>query len=330
MKTRDRDEAGSATASVDTDWLLAAYARMWDIRLFEEGMHRLFLKGEIHGTTHLSAGQEAVPVGVCAALEERDWAAGTYRGHGHALAKGTGLEPLAAEMLGRVDGVCGGRAGSMNVIDRAHRLVGCFGIVGGSAAAAIGAGLAAKREGGVSVAFFGDGATNHGYIHESVNFATVHSLPVVFVCENNLYGEFTPLSASTAGGDIAARIAPYGLPAVKVDGNDVVAVREAAATAAARARANSEPSFLECLTYRHYGHSKSDPGAYRTKEEVASWKERDPLRVGAERLLAEGVDAKTVDQVEAAARERVDAALARALESPFPDPVTDAATEFAA
>jgi TPP-dependent pyruvate/acetoin dehydrogenase alpha subunit len=323
-----REAATGPKEGVDGDWLLGLYERMWEIRLFEDGMQRLFLKGEVHGTTHLSAGQEAVPTGVCSALEPDDLAAGTYRGHGHALAKGTGLEALAAEMLGRSTGVCGGRAGSMNVIDLAHGLVGCFGIVGGSAAAAIGAGLAAKGRDGVAVCFFGDGATNHGYIHESINFAKVHALPVIFVCENNLYGEFTPWEEVTAGGDISARVATYGVPANKVDGNDVIAVHEAAAAAAARARESNEPSFLECMTYRHYGHSRSDPGAYRTDEEEEQWRQRDPLHVCERQLGEAGVGEKEVEATEARAREAVDAAFEAALAAPYPEPVSDGAREF--
>src|SRR4051794_5112834 len=173
---------------------LDGYGRMLVIRRFEHEMHRLFLRGEIHGTTHLSAGQEAVPVGVCSQLQADDYVAGTYRGHGHALAKGTDPEALAAEMLGRSIGVCGGRAGSMNVIDLEHGLVGCFGIVGGSIAAATGAALAARRQGRVAVAFFGDGATNQGYFHECLNFAAVGALPAGFVFENN------PLRGVTPGG----------------------------------------------------------------------------------------------------------------------------------
>jgi TPP-dependent pyruvate/acetoin dehydrogenase alpha subunit len=324
--TPERTQEGDPLAPA----LLGAHGRMLAIRLFEEAMHRLFLKGEIHGTTHLAAGQEAVPVGICSALEQTDFAAGTYRGHGHALAKGTPVVALAAEMLGRVDGVCGGRAGSMNVIDLEHGLVGCFGIVGGSAAAAIGAGLSAKRTGAVAAAFFGDGATNHGYLHESLNFAKVHALPVVFVCENNLYGEFTPWQNVTAGLDIAGRVRGYGITAEKVDGNDVEAVSAAAAAAVARARDSHEPTFLECLTYRHYGHSKSDPGAYRTKEEVAEWRARDPLTVNRARLLALGVAEADVDAAEAAVRDEVDAAIELARQSPFPEPAADAATEYRA
>src|SRR5204862_2213105 len=242
---------------------LERYGRMLLIRLFEGEMHRLFLKGEVHGTTHLSSGQEAVPVGVCSALEPTDYIAGTYRGHVHALAKGTDPEPLAAEMMGRSTGVCGGRAGSMNVIDREHGLIGCFGIVGGSIAAATGAAIALRRSGGVAVAFFGDGAANHGYFHECLNFAAVQRLPVVFVCENNLYGEFTPMAAVTAGGDIRARAAGYAMPAEKVDGNDVATVRAVAERAIDHARRGDGPAFLECLAYRHVRHSKTDPGTYR-------------------------------------------------------------------
>ncbi|MBV9801570.1 MAG: thiamine pyrophosphate-dependent dehydrogenase E1 component subunit alpha, partial [Solirubrobacterales bacterium] len=184
---------------------LERYGRMLLIRLFETEMQRLFLKGEVHGTTHLCAGQEAVPVGVCSALEPEDYLAGTYRGHGHALAKGTDPDALLAEMLGRATGVCGGRAGSMNVIDVEHGLVGCFGIVGGSIAAATGAALSAKGQRRVAVAMFGDGATNQGYFHECLNFAKVLALPAVYVCENNFYGEFTPMASVTAGSDIAGR-----------------------------------------------------------------------------------------------------------------------------
>ncbi len=244
---------------------LDAYSRMLLIREFENAIHRLFLKGEVHGTTHLYAGQEAVAVGVCMALDAEDYVAGTYRGHGHALAKGTAPEPLLSEMLGRSTGVCGGRSGSMNVIDLEHGLVGCYGIVGGSIAAGLGAGLAAKRQGRVSVSFFGDGASNQGYFHECLNMAAVLRLPVVFVCENNLYAEFTPLADATAGGDIAGRGAAYGIQSKVVDGNDLWAVRDAAADAVARARGGDGPALLECRTYRHFGHSKSDPAPYRNQ-----------------------------------------------------------------
>jgi TPP-dependent pyruvate/acetoin dehydrogenase alpha subunit len=311
------------------DAYLAAYGRMRLIREFEAAMHRLFLRGEVHGTTHLYAGQEAVAVGVCMALGAEDYVAGTYRGHGHALAKGTAPEPLIAEMLGRASGVCGGRAGSMNVIDLPHGLVGCYGIVGGSIAAALGAGLAAKRQGRVSVGFFGDGAANQAYFHECLNLAAVQRLPVLFVCENNLYAEFTPMADATAGADIAARAAAYAMPAVVVDGNDLWAVRSAAGDAVARARAGEGPTLLECRTYRHYGHSKSDPAPYRTQEEVDRWLERDPLSRARDRLVREGLAEEQIAAVEQATTAELDQAIERALAAPYPDPETEAATEYA-
>jgi TPP-dependent pyruvate/acetoin dehydrogenase alpha subunit len=308
---------------------LEAYGRMLLIRRFEQAMHRLFLENEVHGTTHLAAGQEAVPVGVCMALDPEDYAAGTYRGHGHALAKGTDPDALIAEMLGRATGVCAGRSGSMNVIDLEHGLVGCYGIVGGSIAAATGAALAAKRQGRVAVAFFGDGATNQGYFHECLNFAAVGALPVVFVCENNLYGEFTPMAAVTAGVDIAGRAAAYGMPAAVVDGNDVWAVREAAEEAVQRARAGGGPTLLECRTYRHYGHSKADPAKYRPKAEVEHWLARDPIPRARERLLADGLDEAEIAEVERRIEEQIEGAVASAKAAPYPDPREERATEFA-
>jgi TPP-dependent pyruvate/acetoin dehydrogenase alpha subunit len=324
----EHQAAGSAIREPESGAYLEAYARMLLIREFEQAIHRLFLRGEVHGTTHLSAGQEAVAVGVCMSLEPEDYVSGTYRGHGHALAKGTSPERLAAEMLGRSSGVCGGRSGSMNVIDLEHGLVGCFGIVGGSIAAATGAALSAKRQGLVSVAFFGDGAANQAYFHECLNFAQVFELPVVFVCENNLYGEFTPMKAVTAGGEIAVRGGAYGIPFAVVDGNDLWAVREAAAEAIARARAGGGPTLLECRTYRHYGHSKSDPAPYRPADELEAWLERDPLTLARERLLAEGVGEDEIASSEERVRAELERDIEAALEAPFPDPAADLGTEF--
>jgi TPP-dependent pyruvate/acetoin dehydrogenase alpha subunit len=307
---------------------LEGYGRMQLIRQFETAMHRLFLQGEVHGTTHLYAGQEAVAVGCCLALEPDDYVTGTYRGHGHALAKGTDPRALLAEMLGRATGVCGGRSGSMNVIDLQHGLVGCYGIVGGSIAAALGAGLSARSQGKVSLAFFGDGATNQGYFHECLNMAKVLSLPVVFICENNFYAEFTPLAAATAGANIAARAAGYDIPADVIDGNDLWAVHGAASDAVRRARDGAGPTLLECQTYRHYGHSKSDPAPYRPKDELEQWLERDPLKLARARLIADGVTEERIVAVE----EEITATMTRAVETakadPYPDPQVDAATEF--
>lgn len=308
--------------------LVAGYERMCLIRDFETAMHRLFLKGHVHGTTHLAAGQEAVPVGVSLALEPDDYVSGTYRGHGHALAKGTDAEALAAEMLGRASGVCGGRAGSMNVVDAEHGLVGCFGIVGGSMAAATGAALSARVQGRVSVAFFGDGTSNQGYFHECLNFASVFELPAVFVCENNLYSEFTPMSQVTAGGEVASRADAYAIPHETVDGNDLIAVWKAATTAVERARKGDGPSFLECRTYRHYGHSKSDPAKYRPQEEVDEWLARDPLDISRESLIKAGVDPTELDSAKDRAAAEIDRATEGALAAPFPDPALEGATEF--
>jgi acetoin:2,6-dichlorophenolindophenol oxidoreductase subunit alpha len=298
------------------------------IRLFENAIHRLFLAGEVHGTTHLYAGQEAVAVGVCLALQPEDYVAGTYRGHGHALAKGTAPAPLVAEMLGRASGVCGGRAGSMNVVDLEHGLIGCYGIVGGSIAAAVGAAMSGKRQGRVAVAFFGDGAVNQAYFHECLNMARVFSLPVVFVCENNLYGEFTPMASVTAGSDIAERGRAYDVPSEVVDGNDLWAVHDAASRAVERARQGGGPTLLECRTYRHYGHSKSDPAPYRPKAEVEEWLGRDPLKLARVRLLENGVSEEQIIEAEQSASDRIDQAVEEALAAPYPDPQAASATEF--
>jgi TPP-dependent pyruvate/acetoin dehydrogenase alpha subunit len=321
-KVQTAQQSEPATAYLD------GYARMVLIRLFETSIHRLFLAGEVHGTTHLYAGQEAVAVGVCLALRPDDYAAGTYRGHGHALAKGTAPAPLVAEMLGRATGVCGGRAGSMNVIDLEHGLVGCYGIVGGSIAAGLGAALSAKRQGRVAVAFFGDGATNQGYFHECLNMAKALALPAVFVCENNFYAEFTPLSEVTAGADIAGRARAYDMPSAVVDGNDLWAVHAAAVEAVERARGGGGPTLLECHTYRHYGHSKSDPASYRPKEEVEQWMARDPLKIARTRLLQEGVTEEQIAEVEESTNALMERAVESALAAPYPDPASQAATEF--
>jgi TPP-dependent pyruvate/acetoin dehydrogenase alpha subunit len=307
---------------------LEGYARMLLIRLFETSMHRLFLDGEVHGTTHLSAGQEAVSVGTCLALRPDDYVTGTYRGHGHALAKGTPPAPLVAEMLGRASGVCRGRAGSMNVIDLEHGLVGCYGIVGGSIAAGLGAALSAKRQGRVSVAFFGDGAVNQGYFHECLNMAKVAQLPAVFVCENNFYGEFTPMSAVTAGADIAGRARSYDMPSAVIDGNDLWAVYAAASESVERARGGGGPTLLECQTYRHYGHSKSDPAPYRPKEEVERWLARDPLKLARAKLLEDGVSEEQIAAAEESAEALMGQAVQSALADPYPDPDRAPATEF--
>jgi TPP-dependent pyruvate/acetoin dehydrogenase alpha subunit len=293
------------------------YERMVRIRLFEDAVHALFLANEIEGTTHLYQGQEAVSVGVTDLLQPGDTVAATYRGHGAALALGTDPTRLMAELLGRAGGTNGGRGGSMNVVDLERGLIGCFGIVGGSIAAATGAALAAQLQetGGVAVAFFGDGAVNQAYFHECLNWASIRRLPVLYACENNLYGEWTAMGRVTAGDGIASRAAAYGMPGQTVFGNDVLVVREAAAGALARARAGEGPTLIEFQTYRHKGHSKVDPGKYRPAEEVAAWLERDPLGAAEAQL-----DPETAGRIRAEVGGEIEAVVAAARAQPFPDP----------
>ena len=312
--------AGSRDPALDLDTALSLYRRMRLIRRFEDTVQSLFQKGEVHGTTHLYSGQEAVAVGVCSILTPRDRAAGTYRGHGHALALGVRPQRLLDELLGRETGVCGGRAGSMNVVDLEHGLIGCFGIVGGSISAATGAALALRREGAVAVAFFGDGATNQGYFHECLNFAKVLRLPVLYVCENNLYGEFTPWEDVTAG-QIRARAETLQIPAETIDGNDVFTVRERAREAVERARGGGGPQFLEALTYRFVGHSRSDPGKYRKPGELDSWRERDPINLTRDVLLGRfAADPAAVTALDQDIEREIEQMAAAGLAAPFPKP----------
>jgi TPP-dependent pyruvate/acetoin dehydrogenase alpha subunit len=295
------------------------YREMYKIRHFEDVIYRIYETGELPGTTHLYQGQEAVAVGVAAALLPDDAVATTYRGHGPLLARGLAPRLLFAEMLGKATGVCGGRAGSMNIVDLEHGTIGCFSIVGASLAAATGAALAFQLRGEdrVAVAFFGDGATNQAYFHETLNWAAVRKLPIVYVCENNLYGEWTAMHRVTAVTGLSDRAQAYGMPGFSIDGNDVVEVMDAALGAVEHARAGNGPTLLECLTYRHKGHARSEPGLYRPRDEVAEWMTRDPLRRLDDRLPAqarEGIER----EVGAAIGEALD--LARS--EPLPDPAS--------
>jgi TPP-dependent pyruvate/acetoin dehydrogenase alpha subunit len=309
---------------------LELYRRMLLIRGFEELVQSLFLKGEVHGTTHLYSGQEANATGVASVLGDKDYVAGTYRGHGYALAVGVDPQALLDEMLGRSTGVCGGRAGSMNVIDLSHGLLGSFGIIGGSMGAAVGAAITARRDGGVAVAFFGDGATNHGYFHECLNFAKVNGLPVLFYCENNRYGEFTPFENVTAG-EIADRPAVLGIESHTIDGMDIWSVRDAAAAAVGRMRNGEGPQFIQAMTYRFVGHSRSDPARYRKPGELEEWKLRDPLAVARAGLIDRyGLDVESLDRVDGEVASQLAEIRERGLGAPYPsaqDNVT--AREFA-
>ena len=302
----------------DLELYTGIYRRMRLIRGFEDLVQSLFLQGEVYGTTHLYSGQEAVATGVASLLEERDRVAATYRGHGHALAVGVDPQALLDEMLGRATGVNGGRAGSMNVTSPADRLIGSFGIVGGSIAAATGAALALKRTtGGIAVAYFGDGAMNQGYVFECINFAQVLRLPLLLVCENNRYGEYTPFESVTAG-EIRGRPESMGVPAETVDGMSVWTVRDAAARAIEHVRAGSGPAFLEALTYRYVGHSRSDPGAYRPEGELEEWKARDPIVLLRAQLEEDGAGAAELDAIEQAVTEELEEMRERGLAAPFP------------
>jgi TPP-dependent pyruvate/acetoin dehydrogenase alpha subunit len=310
----------------DLDLYTGIYRQMLLIRGFEELVQSLFLKGEIYGTTHLYSGQEAVAIGIASLLEARDRVAATYRGHGHALALGVDPQRLLDEMLARESGINGGRAGSMNVNSPGDRLIGSFGIVGGSIAAATGAALALKRTtGGVAVAYFGDGAMNQGYVFECLNFCQVLKLPLLLVCENNGYGEYTPFRSVTAG-EIRARAEVMEVPAETIDGMSVWTVREAAARALTHVREGNGPAFVEALTYRFVGHSRSDPGAYRPEGELEDWMGRDPIVVLRAQLEAEGVDAARLVELERDSANELERMREHGLAAPFPTELT--AREF--
>ncbi len=302
---------------------LQMYRMMQEGRLFERRAQDLFLQGLVKGTSHLGLGQEAVAAGFAAALRTDDLVFCTYRGHLHTLLRGAPMTGLMAELLGRSTGVCGGKGGSMHLTDVSHGAMGSYAIVGAHMPIAAGAAWAAQERGTgqVAVCFFGDGTTNIGAFHEALNFAAVWKLPVVFVCENNLYMEYTPISQVTAVEHPAAdRASAYGLESILVDGNDPDAVHEVAVRVVERARSGDGPSLVEAMTYRHGGHSRADPGKYRPEDEVKSWLARDPIPNYRERLLADGVEAAALDAIEAEALAAVDRATEEAKAGPFPDP----------
>ena len=283
---------------LEADKLLQMYERMWEIRLFEEAVWKLCLEDKIAGTTHLYQGQEAVAVGISTALYPDDYITYTYRSHGHILAKGADMKLTMAELLGRRTGLCGGKGGSMHLTDLSCGALGAFAIVGAGLPVAVGAGLSARmrKSSQVAVACFGDGASNIGTFHESLNLAAVWKLPVVFVCENNLYGEYSPVQNTTAVVNIADRAASYNIPVVIVDGNDVMAVLAATAEAAERARRGMGPTLLECKTYRQGGHSRNDRGNYRPLDEVEAWMRRDPIQLFSHYLADKGLITEQEDQ----------------------------------
>jgi pyruvate dehydrogenase E1 component alpha subunit len=315
--------------SIPLELLVGMYRNMVAIREFEEKLYNLFLTETMPGTMHQYTGQEAVAAGVCAGLRPDDYITSTHRGHGHAIAKGVPFRSLMAEMFSKDTGCCRGMGGSMHLSDPAVGMLGATGIVGGGIPIATGAALSAKlrNSGQVAVSFFGDGATNEGSFHESLNQAGTWKLPVIYVCENNLYGFSVPFNQASAVPDIATRAAGYGFPGVIVDGMDVLAVYAAATKAVERARSGQGPTLIECKTYRYRGHSRFEKPTYRTDEEVEKWKQRDPIQRMQAFLLSENVLSQAeIDQIrQDVIAELVDAiAFARS----SPEPAVDAALRY--
>jgi pyruvate dehydrogenase E1 component alpha subunit len=308
-----------------TDRYLAMLRSMIEIRAFEDECQRLFARGEVRGTTHLCQGQEAVAVGACSALREGDTMTCTYRGHGATLAMGAPLAETFGEIFGKAPGLCGGKGGSMHLIDVRVGALGSHAIVGAHLPIANGAAFAALAQGSdaVHVCFFGDGSTNIGGFHEALNLAALWRLPVVFVCENNLYGEYSPLTLTTPIERLADRAAAYGMPGVRLDGNDLLGVEEVVGEAVARARAGEGPTLIEAMTYRHKGHSRTDPATYRPDGELEEWLERDPI-LRFERQLGEEreVDAEQLATLRAEAEEAVAIAVEQARSWPDPEPAS--------
>ena len=260
--------------------LLKMYRNMLRIRRFEEQIWEVYTGGLMHGLAHLYIGEEAVAVGACTALRDDDFITSTHRGHGHCVAKGGNLEAMMAEVMGRVTGHCRGKGGSMHIADMSVGILGANGIVGGGFGIATGAALSAKKRGTdqVAVCFFGDGASNQGIFFETMNFAAIWQLPIIYLCENNHYGEYTATEKVTAGKNIADRATPFGIPSDQADGSDAIAVYEATAKAVERARSGGGPTLIECDTYRYRGHHVGDPGeSYRPKEERDEWLAKDPI-----------------------------------------------------
>jgi pyruvate dehydrogenase E1 component alpha subunit len=300
--------------------LLDLWQRMVRIRRFEERIHDEVEQDRLEGYVHCYSGQEAVAAGVIPLLRDDDWLTSTYRNHGHAIARGVPLAAIAGEILGRAIGVCGGKGGSMHVADQDRGMIGGMGIVAGGLPIATGAAFAARYRGEdrAAVAFFGDGAVHQGAFHETLTFAALFRCPVMFVCENNLYAETTAVDYHLIAGSVTAMAAPYRIPAERVDGMDLFAVREAAARALDRARQGGGPTLLEAMTYRYYGQYEGDTQTYKPPEEVAAWRERDPLPAFRRAVTGTLTDDE-LDGIDRDAVREVDAAMAEAAEAPWPD-----------
>ena len=295
--------------------------RMYEIRSFEEKAEELYIRGMVHGTMHLSVGQEASAVGAVSALEPDDYILSTHRGHGHCIAKGADIKLMMAEFLGKETGYCRGRGGSMHIADVKAGNLGATGVVGDGIPISVGVGLSIKlqKQDKVVLCFFGDGAANTGSFHEALNMASIWKLPVVFLCENNQYAMSTPVKKAFPIENIADRAAAYGMPGVVVDGNDVLAVYRATKEAVERARRGDGPTLIECKTYRWKGHSKSDQQRYRTREEVEAWKKKDPISRFRSMLIREGIiTEKEAERIEREAKKTIEEAVRFAQNSPEP------------
>ncbi len=304
------------------DKYLEMYKKMLEIRLFEENAIKLFNEGLVRGPMHMYIGEEAVAVGATASLKESDYITSTHRGHGHCIAKGGDINKMAAELLGKATGYSGGKGGSMHIADPEIGILGANGIVGGGLGIATGAGLSARmRETDqVTICFFGDGATNQGIFHESLNMAAIWDLPVIYICENNLYGLTGPAEQMVAVSDVAERAKSYNIPGEIMDGNDIDDVFETVGKAVKRARAGEGPTLLEAKTYRWEGHFVGDPCVYRDKEEIEKWKEKCPIKRLEEKLTGElNVDKSTLKNIQKKLKEDMEEAVKYARESPEPE-----------
>jgi len=314
----------AALGNLTLDTLHRFYEQLWRIRLFEGQVQRLAAAGEVPGFPHLSTGQEAVAVGVCANLGPTDYLFSGHRAHGHVLAKGSDAYATFAEIIGRQDGLCQGRGGSMHLVDASVGMLGATGVVGGNLPLAAGAAWAAQArgDGRIAVVFFGDGATGAGVFHETLNLAALWHLPVLLVCENNGYAEFTSREEHSNVAKVSAFAEPYGIPAKTVDGNDVLTVHQAARTAIEHIRSRSGPFLLECMTHRMAGHYVGDAQRYRSKEELAAMKEKDPIIRLRQHLLERGASQADLDAIAGRVETEIQAVVERARRAQPPDPAT--------
>lgn len=311
------------TLDLPKESLVKMYRKMLEIRFFEEKVFGLYGQNLVPGTIHLYAGEEAVAVGVCSALSKDDYITSTHRGHGHCIAKGADLKRTMAEILGKKTGYCKGKGGSMHIADFSIGMLGATAVVGAGLPIAVGAGLSARlrKTGQVVACFFGEGASNQGTFHESINMASAWKLPVIFVCENNLYAMGTRQSRIMNIENIADRAVSYGIPGVSVDGNDVLAVYEAACVAVERARRGEGPTLIECKTYRQKGHSRVDPAKYRPREEVEGWLQRDPIKRLRHKLIQTVISTEAeLQEIEKEVSSEIEDAVKFAVESTFPAP----------